>query len=275
MSNGNITLDLSFEDYVSLPGVNSSSLKVFERSPQHYQKYISGEIRGEDTADFALGRALHALALEPDKFNERYAKGPDVRRDSKEWKEFCRLHAGKDVFKPKEFDEIFLMGQAIRTHDEARQLLDNIITEVTLQWQHPATGLTLKARLDAYSKKHKAIIDVKTTTDASSRGFSRAIAEYRYHRQAAYYWEGAKECGLRVEKFYFIAIEKKPHYPVAVYELDKYVIKLSMHENTHLLTQLAACKEVDHWPGYTKGFETISLPDYALKNLTDTYDKPF
>lgn len=267
-----IYTDLSFEDYCSLPGLNSSLLKIFDKSPLHAKYWLDGELRQSDTGDLIMGRAVHKLILEPDNFNKEFVKGPDCRRGTNEWKAFLPIAGNRTILKPDEFDQAFQIAMSVQTDPNAGPLFKNIQSELSLDWEMGETKC--KARLDAYNPTLRAIVDLKTTTDASHRSFSKTLEERRYYRQAAYYITGAAFNSIHIDHFYFVAVEKELPYSVATYKLDPYLISLARKENSDLIKKFAECKRTNNWPGYTEKIEAITLPEYAMNKLEEKYGEP-
>ena len=100
---------------------------------------------------------------------------------------------------------------------------------------------------------------MKTTEDASPRGFQNSLAKFRYHVQAAWYLRGLEGA----EEFVFIAVEKKPPYLVAVYQASAAVIAAGVRAADINLSNLSECRKKNHWPGYSEAIETIDLPKWC------------
>jgi hypothetical protein len=104
-----------------------------------------------------------------------------------------------------------------------QKLLRNTEYQNSLFWECPESGLKLKARPDI-SKKHKnVIVDIKTTLDASPKGFAKQVANLDYPTQAMIQINGAVQTGLmeKVDVYYWLAVEKTPPYNAQIYEFDK------------------------------------------------------
>ena len=102
-------------------------------------------------------------------------------------------------------------------------------------------------------------MDLKTTTDASPKGFAKSVASFRYHVQAAHYLAA----GL-FDKFIFIAVEKEAPYAVACYELDADALTEGQRLRGRDLQRIANCRAMAAWPGYGDELQTISLPGWAF-----------
>lgn len=259
-------------EYRLRQGLNFSSLNLFFVSPEKYHSLKS--VERTETDAMKVGTALHTMALEPEKFNERYFCLPEMDRRTKAGKElYAQIEAtnrDKVLLRPDDFRVVAEAATAIRTNSFANGLLSGAITELTATWHDAATNLDLKGRIDAYNEKLRIVVDIKTTTDAG-RGFSKIILQRGYHRQAAFYMDALRANGRPVEHVVLIAVEKDPPYSVALYKLCDDTLRLSKAENDALLKRYAHCLKTDHWPGYTHGIATISLPNYAMENMEELY----
>jgi exodeoxyribonuclease VIII len=109
----------------------------------------------------------------------------------------------------------------------------------------------------------RLLVDLKTTEDASPRGFAKSIAQWRYQVQAAWYMDGVEQAtGTRPEQFLFVCVEKKAPYAVAVYAADAEMIAAGAQTAARDLDVLATCKAANAWPGYSDQIEPISLPPW-------------
>ena len=128
-------------------------------------------------------------------------------------------------------------------------------------WSDATSGLQCKCRPDWLTDDGSLIIDLKTTEDASPKGFEKSVGNWRYHVQAAWYLHGIEQAsGTRPDQFIFICVEKKPPYAVAVYAADPEMIEIGWQQAQRDLEVLATCKAANAWPGYSDQIETISLP---------------
>jgi exodeoxyribonuclease VIII len=265
--------NLSFADYCAMPGMNNSKLGIMKRCPAKFKWLCENE--RSDTDALRIGRAIHTAVLEPHKFNDEFLCLPDIdRRTTKGREMYAELvsqNPDKTILKPDDFNMALDVATSIRGNVHANYLLEGAMTEVTLDWTHPETGIGCKARVDGYNEELGILLDIKTTQDASRSGFPRKLFSYGYHRQAAYYLTGMQANGEKAQHFVFIAVEKEPPYAVGIYRLDDKTIQLSKQENDRLLRLYAECKRADSWPGYTQGIEDISLPDYATNLMEETY----
>lgn len=212
-----------------------------------------------------IGTALHCAVLEPSRFADLVRVKPDGRtKDGKA--ALAAMPEGCVLLPQKEFDRISPMASAVLNHPMARELLGDVQErELSCVWRDQDSGAFCKARMDALTPL--AIVDLKTTEDASPEGFAASIWNYHYHRQGAMYMRGAAALGIGRESFVFIAVEKEPPHLVAVYRLDDEIMEAGHDEISGLLATWAKCIGENHWPGYSEEIVTIGVPAWARRRM--------
>jgi len=115
-------------------------------------------------------------------------------------------------------------------------------------------------------------IDLKTTVDASPRGFAREIARMDYHAQAGWYTLGLERVFGAPHRWLWIAVEKEAPYAVAVYELAHDDLMLGRETALRWLEQWRACERSGIWPGYGDAIQSIQLPAWARASEPYTED---
>lgn len=266
-----LRFDLSNEAYHSGPGISKSGLDAVAKSPAHYFARYLDENRPErePTAAMIAGTLAHCAVLEPEEFVIRYAVGPDISKATKEWKAFeASLADGRQAIKPDQLKQAFAQSTSVRSIPDIADLLSKGFAEVSAYWHDEETGILCKCRPDwvhPCDDGSVIIVDLKTTTDASPREFSRSIAKWRYHVQAAWYSDGyAKASGLTVRGFVFAAVETDfPHLPAA-YMLDDESIDQGRSDYRRNLETYAECLACGIWPGYEKEIQLTRIPNWAF-----------
>jgi hypothetical protein len=260
---------LSAEDYHRDPGISRSMLGYMDVCPAEYKYRL--ENPREETEAMAFGTMLHAAILEPDTFTARVAFAPEVDRRTKEgkarWEAFLDEAEGKMVATAKQAQLLTGMGIAVHgNRDAAAALSGEGWLEQSFFWIDEATGLRCKARPD-FIRADGFIVDVKTCSDASPKSFQRAMVDFGYHRQAAWYTDGVKagRDDLIPEplSFLFVAVEKTPPHHVAVYVADGGVMACGRNQCRRLLNRVAECTRRNEWPSYADGVQMLSMPTWA------------
>ena len=250
-------------EYHAADGISKSDLDLIHRSPAHYKA-----ARHEDTPALRFGTAFHCAVLENDRFNETYTVIEGDRRTNvvkaaiKEAKD-----AGKSVLDAEDFNALMGMSQAVFKNPICAALLRGSLKEHSVFSE--IDGVRVKCRPDGWSTEKGVLFDLKSTEDASPEGFARTVAKYRYHVQDAFYRHvvaSATNCDADDLSFIFIAVEKKPPFAVALYQLDELATLQGWVDAREDLRRYKAAKESGKWCGYSPRIETLSLPRWAVSN---------
>ncbi len=250
---------MSNEEYHADDAISSSDVKAVATSSLAHWK---GKVRKESHA-FDLGTAVHALLLEPEK--NLVVKGPDTRR-GKAW-----IDAKEDAEKQNkllltevDYDLATDMAEACLRNPMARNLLTNeqLLAEGSFFVTCPQTGLKLKTRPDGFIASAGVVLDIKTCQDASPRGFERAVRNFRYCMQQAFYRYCLEIEGIPTSNFIFIAIEKEKPHVTACYELSEKYEKFSRQEMMQTLFKIKTANEKGEYTTGWPDLETINLPPW-------------
>lgn len=261
-------IDLSNADYHRHKAISKSKLDAARKSGKHLHDMLYGPPR-ESTPTFDIGTVLHASALpgeSPDEIAVRMPEG--MKKTTKEGIAFKKEHQGKIILSPSDAFVIDQMMLALLEHPFSSSLVKGDLkgkAEQSFFCIDDQTELELKARPDFILDDYSLIIDLKTTVDASPRGFQSSIAKYRYHVQAAHYLDVVeKATGRRPEAFIFIAVEKSRPFSVGVYCADEVMVEVGKQHAREDLNKIAEWMSEDKFPGYSDRAEMISLPKWML-----------
>ena len=255
-------------DYHADPAISASHLHAVAASPYHYWSRFLAPDRppSVQTAAMKLGSLTHCAVLEPDQLASRYGIAPDRRTNAGKAAVAEMEAAGIEAVTAPEMEQAMAMAASVRSHQAAAALLRDGKAEQSFWFDDIATGLRCKCRPDWYTGS--TIVDLKTTVDASPKGFAKSVAQWRYHVQQSHYL-----AGTFAERFVFIAVEKFYPYAVGVYELDADAVQLGDYERRNNLQTIADCRAISEWPGYGNTVQLLSLPKWALNaNPTITSD---
>lgn len=153
------------------------------------------------------------------------------------------------------------LAASVRRHRLASAILSQGKPEVSFYWIDAETGITCRGRVDWL--RDNAIVDMKTTKDASPRGFAKDAANYRYDMQADYYTDGIEAVTGQRLPFLFLCVENTAPYLVAVYQLDEDAMARGARDNAEARRLYAQCESANEWPGYSPEIETLHLPRWA------------
>jgi len=251
--------------YHAIDGASASRLKALRRSPAHMVSMNSGA----RSPALEFGTAFHTAILEPFRFDELYYAAPEgIDRRTTAGKAAYQMmldtNIGKTCLSAADMAAIRGMSMGVESHPAANDMIKSRTeTEISLFWE--SLGCPCKARIDAYSLEHRAIIDLKSTQDASPEAFARSVAQFGYHIQAAWYMSAMRLAGFDVETMVFIAVEKSEPYGTACYMLDDQAIAEGEREIARLMPMYANCHATQIWHGYDPTIQTIHLPRWAIR----------
>ena len=250
------------QEYRQAEGVNKSTLWELRKSPAHYQ-YILTHQR-EDTPALRIGRAIHSAVLTPTAYKREWTVIPaDIDRRTKAGKEeyaaFMEQNKGKEILTSEEAETVMQIAKAIKRNKAVSELLKGTRREKPIFWTNDG-GIPCKCRIDAM--KTGIVIDLKTTTDASTDAFTREALKYGYDVQAAHYLDGYQTTqGGKMPKWYFIAVEKAEPYAINIIKAGLDFIDHGILRRNQLFQLLEECKETNRYPDY--GTNEMIMPKWA------------
>lgn len=261
-------VDMEEQAYHAAPALGSTDLKNLLRSPAHYKAAKKAPLESEA---LRVGTLVHECILEPDTWALRRDL-PEVNKRTKAGKEklaeFYKV-AGEEGWLPVDADDRALC-EGMRESAMAHRLVRSVLNaadkkEQSCFWREGrsdvVTGFDCKARFDGLAPG--LILDLKTTQDASLRAFRNAVARYDYHVQAAHYSVGAHAVTGMWPDYAILAIEKKPPYACAVYELDEQAMAVGVERRDEAIGQYLECMRTGKWSAYPETVRTLSLPRWA------------
>jgi PDDEXK-like domain of unknown function (DUF3799) len=240
--------------------------------PLYHARHVAGTIPPrESTPAMQLGTALHLAVLEHDRFTtEVVTAPPGINRRTNDGKaEWCRFladSAGKTILDAKDYNLCRNMAASILDHRkavDAIRLAEHV--EYAIRWQDQSR-LWVRNLIDALVPGQELLINLKTAADPSPEAFSRAIANYGYHRSSSLYLRGAREAlGMLQPRELFIVVGKEPPHEVACYLIDAESLAAGQRANRLGLDELARRRETGNWSSrHADKIEEIGVPRWAL-----------
>jgi len=264
----------SFETYLSAGYLGSSQVKKAKRSGYHY-KYQSDE----QTPAQKLGQAIHCAVLEPDQFHQRYtyfgrSQMPYPEKDlktkaNKDYKEEKLKEVGDQGYELLEKVEWIVCDRINLNLKDRYQDIYNLIinseVETSYYAQDPTTGLYLKARPDSVFESRGIMFDLKSTTNAHPPIFANDCAKYDYPLQAAFHSKVFElVTGVKIVDYFYVAVEKKNPYGVAVFRLPDEDFNRAMVKVDELLGWIKYWEDNQIF----KSYESYSDNDFGYIDLS-------
>lgn len=253
--------------YFSNRALSKSAIDLLLECPALYKAWLDSDGEDQKKTDATIfGSMFHKLALEPESFEREFAVTSLnlATKAGKEWKE--SLPPGVTIIKEDAYESALLMAQAVRDHPQAKFLFQNYEAEIHRYWTRP-DGVKCKIKPDIVSTFHNGLrfaADLKSTESVNPEAVRKSIANYGYHRQAAWYLDGLDATGTPCEAFIFIFVEKAHPYLVTMCQLDEEALAKGREDCERAVETLKICQETGLYPCYTREILTVSLPHWAV-----------
>ena len=272
-------------DYHAIKALSNSSLSVLKRSPtEFYKRFITGEMKGQETDAMLLGSAVHMLALEPDEFDDKYrietgpinaSTGRPYGRESKKfeaWLDRAMYEDARIILLQEEFAESIAIAKAFQAHPAIAAIMASraeklFESEYGLQYEGSCNfRVDLKCKIDFVCPSERLIIDLKTTSDPSPYAWGWSAEDFGYHRQAAIYSDAMESKYGEPFRFLFGVVRSKEPYEAAVYELDAESINRGRSEYEALIEECIDRKAKNDWlSDWQRGVFPINVPTRRRK----------
>lgn len=267
---GCFVTDMPNEAYHAYEGISTSGLKLMMRSPRHY----IGQAQRKSTRNMEIGTAIHCAALEPERFDAEYILLQEVRtRTASEYKAAAKVAGGDKVLTASESSHVLGMREELQSDRECAEMLSAPgWCELSAFVECPDTGVLLRCRFDKLNASGVAV-DLKKTQDSRPDAFSKAVHNYGYHVQDAFYSRVYKLITGQSLEFVFLAVEEQPPHSPWPHILDDEARMIGWQSASDAIRLFADCEESGHWPSYTRTNERLVLPGYALAQYEDNLEE--
>tara|TARA_R110000737_G_scaffold351397_1_gene393544 strand:+ start:322 stop:1143 length:822 start_codon:yes stop_codon:yes gene_type:complete len=259
-ANKNGIFDMPDKEYFATDGLSNSYLwRLISHTPAHAQ------IGMTPTDAMDLGSAVHLAVLQPDLVEKQLIQGPKDWRGKKWTEAHDAAPDGAIVLVEKEYAQVMTMRDKVWSNSTIASILSGKDAQYEKAAFFEHRGQQCKLKLDACVDD--VLIDLKTSIDASPRGFAQSVAKYGYHQQAASYRYGWTKATVGFQKpFIFIVIEKTPPFAAAIYELDAPTLAEGWASWNAAIDQHLECVNNQHFPGYADEKVLLQIPGYAFRH---------
>ena len=255
------------EEYDAHPAVNCSTLKQFMKSSLHAEHQLKN--RDNDKSDaLVFGSALHAYVLEPEIFDAEFHVLPEkIDRRTKvgkaEWQKQMEIAGDRDLIKPEWWTMIQRMGERLRQHPSASDLLCCGDTEVTL-----VTDDNFRCRVDQCDPERHILVDLKTCMTADMDSIAQAVRRYHYAMQARFYLNCYQSVTGHEAEFYFVFIEKAAPHDINCIRLSADWLAIGQAQIDEAMKRLRDWKILGP-RGYSDTITTLEVPSYLMKHTEE------
>lgn len=258
--------DVPAEKYHAIRAVSATFLKRFLLdTPAHAKAMLDG-LLDEESSAMNKGTALHAALLEPQVFAATYAIGPEVRRNSAEWKAFVAANPDREPIKPSENADVLGMRDSIWADAYCAKAIKACdCRELTILWEHE-TGILCKARIDLFSTRSAMLLDVKTTGDLSR--FERTAFDQGYDIQICHYCNALTAHGMAPKTAGFLCCEQSAPWLPDIYQPSGEMLAGGFDLIDRAMPLIAQCFDSGKWPGYRTDNKAKRLDVPAYRRVT-------
>lgn len=264
------------QEYHAHPAIGASGLRLLNQAPaKYYAAYLDPDREPlEPTPAMIRGTMIHTACLEPHLFDEQYIAVPDgIDKRTKEGKELFAgiVASGKTPIKQEDAELCRTLAGIWATR--SAWLNQPLIIERSFFTN--INGVEVKIRPDIWIEPcaiypNGAIIDYKTTSDASRAGWSKSIVNYEYWLQSALYANVLQDIYNTTgePEFYWFAQETEAPYLNKAYRATEAIQTYGWDEVLRLLHVYNDCVYNDTWPGYGSDIEDAELPVWKQREIT-------
>lgn len=264
-------------EYRAIPAVSQSALKTLSTRTPAGLLWEREHPRKQSEA-MALGSAVDCYLLEPDRFADLYEapepgdkswpnatcpvcqaspRQPCQTKAKVEAKRCCagrrELHdsGGKTVLTWEQWQQVQGMVASVRSHRQARTLLDLTKHQVSLVWLDQKTGLLCKGRLDL-AWAGQLLGDLKTCRQgmAAASRWPKHAWDLGYAVQVAFYHDGWMALTGEDLPWFWLCVESAAPYLVAVHRAAEAWVIRGRDAYRSALDTYAECLASGVWPGY-------------------------
>ena len=276
MSRQGIVYDLPESEYhAPKDELSSTGAKLLLESPAKYKWQV---LEGNRVwrSGFDLGTVVHTKVLG---VGAGFIEYPDehltasgnvsTKAATVEWERVQRA-AGHVLLTPAQADQADAMADAVRNHPEAVALFERDgHAEVSVF--DDLRGVKRRGRFDYLPDSGGFAVDLKTTVDASPRGFTRSVAKYGYHIQRAHYLSILEQITGERRDMLFVAVEKEPPYLVGVHRVNEQFAEIGEAYALEAVDRYRRYMDTGYWPGY-EGINTLTPPMGTIYDYQDEFE---
>lgn len=262
------------EYHAPVDELSSTGAKLILESPAKFDWQVRQGNRVHRDA-YDLGTAVHtkvlgtghaAVTCPPDLLDKT---GGMRTAAAKEWKEQQQA-AGIPVVSADDLTVIDRMAEAVMAHPTARMLFERPgNAEVSVFDDY--LGVKRRGRFDYLPDDGGIAVDLKTSLDASVRGFAKSAVAFGYHIQRGHYLDILSRLGREADML-FVVVEKTAPYLTAVHRLSEQFAEMGHAEALEAVDVYRRCMDSGVWPGYPDEVTEVMPPVYAIYDYQDRYE---
>lgn len=260
------------DSYCPTPSLRQSLLKpLLKKSPMHaafeHKRLNPYGAAADVTRAMWLGSAVHRLALSRGK-EISVVRYPNYQSGSARDARDLAIANGRIPILEKEL--IFVKDMAEVLKRKITEALDgaDYKTEVMIFWleQTRFGPIWCAGMLDVWCEERRMILDPKAlSSDATAEAFGSVAGRSGYDTQAVFYQRGVEQVlGLKRGEVRFanLVVEQDPPHGSQSFEPDEATRQTAEALVAEGMETWARCLHSRTWPGYPKGVQTYTTPNW-------------
>jgi exodeoxyribonuclease VIII len=272
-----IRTDISSESYhLGSELSRSRAWDLLKLTPMHVKHSIDHP--PPSTPALLMGGCFHSAVLEPDKLEYEYGelpneidgKSPATKHYKEKMSEMKFNYPERRWLNAKDFNTCMEMAASALENPVLSEYMSDMDAIIEGTGYFSMAGAECRVRPDYFLPGAEVVIDLKSTMDASEKGFEKSVRQFGYAFQACFYMEGLRRMGYDVNEFIFVAVEKRPPYATAAYRLPIAEITKYLEDMTSSCRLWSKCVSSKVWPGYDPQVVTLDINNYYnQKSIAD------
>lgn len=265
-------LQMQASEYHAHPALSRSRLWSFYESARKYRAEETGEIEKKDVSEaMNLGSLVHAMILEPDELRKFKAipvelLSADGKATTKAAKQFKEDYSDKTIVTASSWEAAEKVVKSLNESKFGQWLkVKTAQRELSIFWTDEETGLDMRCRVDLLlpAPSGTFVADLKTTRDASPKGFRYSVKDFGYWMQYAFYMDGIEAAtGQRPAEWYFVAASTTT-YEVCFHYFDPSTKAMAVDRYRQCLREFAEAKASGKWRSqWDDNLNLITLRDF-------------
>ncbi len=251
---------------------SAADFKWNKDHPQPFKKVFD---EGTIAHALVLGTPIEVAVVPNDILT---SNGALSTKAAKEFVENARLE-GKIPMKADEHERVVAVAEAVLAHPVGRALFESEgDSELSMFATDPDYGFESRCRFDRIggsglvtTGSSATAIDLKTTAkgNASRREVERTIANLGYGISHEHYRDVARWCGVDIDRFLFLFVEKDGPYHITVWQFDEQIREKARTKLDTARRRYAHGLATGEWPGYAPGIQTATIAPFQVYEEMD------
>lgn len=273
--------NITFKDYLALPGLNASKLKSYSISPRF--GYYKEKAEFKRTMAMSIGSLVHALTLEGEEayqdliernyitsgFPVNESTGKPYGETSGKYKDWIAAQdPSKEIIFPELLENtVKKVARSISEHEPSSEILKMCMNrEMAVTWKCRFTGFDCKALVDFNGNIIAG--DLKTfAKQLTVQSIEREMYDRQYHLQFAFYQDGLIANGFDIKEFYVIFAQNCGDYDVGCFLVNEPTMEQGQSDYIRAIGNCTGSNNLvaKFKTGLFPDLSNLGIPSYHLK----------